>query len=68
VTKLKKMIKERGIKITDLAKRVGIGQPHMSLIVNGERRLSADMLMFLSDVLDCDPADIYGDVEKTDAA
>jgi len=66
VTKLRKYMDDRGIKHTFVAQKVGISKALLSLYVNG-LRVPPDVLARLADVLNCEPAELVGNVEEVTA-
>lgn len=59
MTKLSKIIFEKELKNKDIAKKLGVSESHISLLKNGQRRMSSDILMSLCEILDCEPHEIY---------
>lgn len=47
----KLLIKNRGLKISWIAKQIGVSQPYLSLALKGERNLSDDHERKLKEIL-----------------
>lgn len=65
-TKLKRRITESGFKQVWIANKIGITTAALSYYVNG-LRVPPDVLARLADVLNCEPAELVGNVEEVTA-
>lgn len=68
MTKLEKVMFEKRVKDKDLYPMLGISASYFNEIKKGKVRMPSYVLMQLHEILKCDASEIYGDVEKTDAA
>ena len=59
MTKLSKLIFLKEFKNQDIAEKLGVSKAHVSLLRNGHRRMTSDVMMLLCDILYCEPKDIY---------
>jgi putative transcriptional regulator len=57
--RMKSYRKAKGLTIAELAKRVGISKPYLSMIENGTRKLSYDMAVMISNNLDRTPDEVF---------
>lgn len=51
MTKLKKRIKDKGLKITWIAKQLKISQPALSMYLNGDRDMPKDVEIRIEKIL-----------------
>ena len=54
----------RRIQQTDLAQRLGISQPYLSLIEKGERPVDSELLGQIATALECRPEDLTNERRK----
>ena len=64
MTKLKHMLFMRGIKDKVIYEPLGVSPATFSLLKNGKRRLGAEEALIIADILDCEPADIIGNIKE----
>jgi len=64
MTKLALMMQKRNVKDKDIAKQLGVVVSHVNMLRNGQRKMTADVLMRLAEILQCEAHEIYGDVEE----
>ncbi len=67
-TKLDKILKDRGIKANWLAAKVGVNAKTMSNYQTGKSEMRGSVLLAMADVLNVDPRDIVGSVDRKRAA
>lgn len=64
-TRLEELMKERGLKLVDLAKEIGLSNANLSHIKTGKiKAMRFSTLDALCEALDCDVADIVVHVES----
>lgn len=67
-TKLDKILTDRGIKANWLAAKVGVNVKTMSNYQTGKSEMRGSVLLAMADVLNVDPRDIVGSVDRKRAA
>jgi len=74
MTRLEKVVQERGIKQNFLAAKLGVTEQSVSNWILGKHKMSAEAMMRFCEILNCQPCEIYGTVDEpepveiTDAA
>jgi plasmid maintenance system antidote protein VapI len=69
MTKLFKVVKDSGIKVTILCSKVGVTYPIMMNVIKGYTPLSPELTLRLADYFGVEPSEITGDVvEKKERA
>jgi len=58
--RLKEAIRERGLTLSSIAKKLGIHRSNMSAIASGSRGVSLRMLKQISHILDCGMDELFG--------
>jgi transcriptional regulator with XRE-family HTH domain len=56
---LRYRIKKARLTQKEFAKRLGVGQPFVTMIIKGERTLSLERAVNAAMILDCDVLDLY---------
>ena len=62
--KLKSILVEHGIKQKEFARMIGVTPVHLNYLLNGERRMSGDLMAIICDTLSskygvqCEPSDL----------
>ena len=59
--KLKEMLEERGVSQSSLADKVGVSQPYMNQLVNGDRVPSLNLLRSICGELQVEAAEFLAD-------
>ena len=63
-TKLEKKMAELHVRDKDLYPKLGISPSYFNEIKKGKARMSAEVLMRLAEILQCEAHEIYGNVEE----
>lgn len=61
---IKKLIKERGLRVKFVAKKIGVSDVHIYLLMNGTAKPSLDMLGKLADFFDVPISDFFKEPQK----
>lgn len=59
--RIKQILKEKSIKVVDLATTIGIQQTNLSSIINGRSNPSLDMLQKIADALNVPIKELFAD-------
>ena len=65
---LKRLRAARGLKQTDVARMLGVTQPHYSNVERGIRQLSLRLLVRLCEALEAEPASVLSSSGEPDEA
>ena len=65
---LKRLRAARGLKQTDVARMLGVTQPHYSNVERGIRQLSLRLLVRLCEALEAEPASVLSSSGELDEA
>jgi len=64
LTKLKKLMEDRAIRSSTIARRVGVSGAALHQWREGKARMPAEAALILADIFDVDPREIIGYVEE----
>lgn len=65
--KIKDVMNSKGLKVTYVAKQVGISVTYLSMIINDRRTPSLDILHAIASVLDVDVTEFFLDPEVSNS-
>lgn len=57
--RIKEIIKEKNLKVSDIADNMGIAQPSLSNLINGKTKPSLDMLERIAEALQVSVKDLF---------
>ncbi|MDA0748618.1 MAG: helix-turn-helix transcriptional regulator [bacterium] len=60
-TRIRNIREKKGLRARDVAQKVGISRPFYTLLENGNRRLTADLVRKIARALDVSVAQLFGE-------